>query len=60
VNHIQSTIEEETRRVREDLDIKRQDKRKGKSRRSWQQQENRRRTTKIFEGEGVPRSKKHN
>jgi hypothetical protein len=46
--------------VREDLDIKRQDKRRRKPRKSWQQQENRRRTIKIFKGEGASRSRKHN
>jgi len=59
-NHMQSTIWEETRRVREDLDIKRQDKRRRKPRSSWRQQGTRRRTIETFEGEGVPRSRKHN
>jgi hypothetical protein len=49
---MQSTIREETRRVREDLDIKRQDKRRRKPRRSRRQQGKKRRTTKTFEGEG--------
>jgi len=46
--------------VREDLDIKRQDKRRRKPRSSWRQQGTRRRTIETFEGEGVPRSRKHN
>jgi hypothetical protein len=36
----------------EDLDIKRQDKRRRKPRRSRRQQGKKRRTTKTFEGEG--------
>jgi hypothetical protein len=56
---MQFTIWEETRRVREDLDIKRQEKRRRKPRRSWRQQGKKRRTTETFEGEGVTKSRKH-